>query len=132
MRKRVSRVDGQRSERGKYFAYEVLAEAVTVPLVQFIVMEDMNVRLPELWQEIVLPTTLMSLRMNRQVTAYRQHLFRRRHGVGGSLACPSGDLTTETRDSDHEEFVEVRREDRKELDSLQKRVTCIFGFFQHA
>jgi hypothetical protein len=95
-------------------------------------MEDMNVRLPELWQEIVLPTTLMSLRMNRQVTAYRQHLFRRRHGVGGSLACPSGDLTTETRDSDHEEFVEVRREDRKELDSLQKRVTCIFGFFQHA
>src|SRR5215467_403521 len=95
MGKRVSRVDGQRSQSGKYLAYEVLAEAVTVPLVQFINVEHMNARFAQLGQEILLPTNLMPLRMNRQVTAYGQHLFRRRHGIRGSLTRPSRNLAAE-------------------------------------
>jgi hypothetical protein len=40
-------------------------------------------------------------------------------------------LATETRDSDHEEFVEIRGEDCQELDPLQKGMSCIFSFLQH-
>src|SRR5688572_20902493 len=91
----------------------------------------MNAGLMEPGQEIILPAGLMSLKMYGQLTAYGQHLFRGRHGVWGSLTRPCGNLATETRDSDHEEFVEIRGEDCQELDALQKRMSCIFRFLQH-
>src|SRR5918993_4708373 len=91
----------------------------------------MNTGLTEPGQEIILPARLMSLKMYGQLTAYGQHLFRGRNGAGGSLTRPSGNLATETRDSDHEEFVEIRGEDCKELDALQKGMSCIFSLLQH-
>src|SRR6187455_1643570 len=131
MRKRVRRVNGQRSKRREDFPYEVLAQDVPFLLVQFIDMEDMYAGLAQLGREIELPTVLMPLKMYGQLTAYRQHLFRRCHGVGGSLTRPSRDLATQARDSDHEEFVEICREDRQEFDPFQKRIPWMFSFLQH-
>jgi hypothetical protein len=40
-------------------------------------------------------------------------------------------LTAETGNPDHEEFIKIRREDRQELDPLQKRMSRILSFLQH-
>ena len=131
MWKRMGRVDGQRSKRRKDVSYEVLAQDFPLLLVQFGDVPDMNAGLVKFGQQIVLPTRLMSLEMHSQLTANGQHLFRRRHGVGRSLTSASRDLAAEARDSDHKEFVQIRREDRQELDPLQKRISGVFSFLQH-
>ena len=131
MRKRMRRVDGQWSERGKDFAYEVLAENIPLLLVQFRDMPDMNAGLAQFRQNIVFPTGLMSIEMHRELTANGQHLFRGRHGVRRRLTRASRDLAAETGDSDHKELVQIGRKDRQELDALQKRIPGVFRFLQH-
>ncbi len=41
-------------------------------------------------------------------------------------------LLAQARHADHEELVEVRAEDRQELDPLEQRVGGVLGLFQHA
>jgi hypothetical protein len=88
----------------------------------------MNARLTESGQEIILPAGFMSLKMDGQLTAYGQHLIRRRHGVGWDLAGSSRNLTAEARYSHHEELVEIRREDCQKLDPFQQWMSRVFGF----
>ena len=41
-------------------------------------------------------------------------------------------LLAQARHADHEKLVQVRAEDRQELDPLQQRIGRILGLFQHA
>jgi hypothetical protein len=52
--------------------------------------------------------------------------------VGAGFQAAALQLVEQARDPDHEELVEVRAEDREELDALQQRVGRILRFFQHA
>jgi hypothetical protein len=91
-------------------------------------VEDMNARLTQPREELVLPAGVMSLKMYGQLTAYGQHLIGRRHGVGWDFAGPSRNLTAEARDSHHEELVEIRRKDCQKLDPFQQWMSRVFGF----
>ena len=61
------------------------------------------------------------------------HLFARRHAVGaGANRYAGGHLLLEPADSHHEEFVEIRREDRQELEPFQKRHGRVERLLQNA
>ena len=103
-----------------------------LPLVQILVLQNSNARLGERRHELSRKAALRFRQQLFHLAADRDQLRRRAHPVGTGLAGAGIGLSDQSGYPDHEEFVQVRAQDREELDTLQKRVVRVFRLLQDA
>ena len=64
----------------------------------------------------------------RRVASIASSCCLRRQAIRGRLTYPGGDLPPKPRDANHVELVEVRAEDREELEPLEQRIALVERF----
>jgi hypothetical protein len=127
VRERMTGIDGERRENGKDLRLEVLVDGPPLDRRQIIDCEESHAVRRQLHEEL-LEASALQLHQPRDLGVDRIELILRRTAVVRPLHHARRDLTAESRDANHVELVEVRREDRQELDALEQRrprVQCL-------
>ncbi|OEI67462.1 hypothetical protein Cus16_2897 [Curtobacterium sp. ER1/6] len=132
VRERVRRVDRERHEHREDLLVEVLAHAQPVGLVEVGPVLDVDargveVRLERVDERLGVPV-LQLVRLRRDVPqdVARGAAHVRRHRDAGV------DAALQPGHPDHEELVEVRREDRQEVRALEERLRAVLTELEHA
>ena len=135
VRERVARVDGQRREHREDLAAEDVAQVLAVRVGQ--VLGPRGGRCPSFSRAGSTSSAQAAIGFVRPSarTAWpmRSSCSRGRHAVGAGADGDAGlHLLLQAADADHEELVEVGREDGQELEALQQRHRRVLGLLQHA
>ena len=130
---RVALIDGERREDGKNLAAERLGRELPVGLVEIALALDDDALFAEGGQHFAFERGIL---MQKQFIDVRRDLFKLRpwrHPVGPARTGDAGrDFLLQAADADHEEFVEVRGEDRQKLDALEQRHVRVAGLVEDA
>ena len=131
MRKRASRVEGQRRQHRKDSLLEVLGGAPELGLAQIGVVEHEDVFGRQRGHQLV--EALAGLVQHAlQFAANGDQLSPRTHAVRADLHRAGLHLSRKAGDPDHEKFVEVGAKNGEELHALQQRIAFVFGLLEYA
>ena len=131
VRERVARVEGERGEGGEDLRFEVLAEQLALLLLEVLEQKDLDALFGQFVDDPV-PCFVVPFQLRLEPQANGGQLLGRGHAVGGSFERSCQQLVAKSRHPDHEELVEVGREDREEFDPLEQRTLLIECLFQDA
>ncbi len=129
--KGMRRIDGQRRQNRKHMQQEILFEPGEFRLGQILRIDENDAGRLEFAAQFAPAALLFGGEQARaladldQLLGGRQPVFRARIDAGAHLAA-------QTRDADHEEFVEIIGRDREKPQLLEQRVIAVRRFLQHA
>ena len=124
--------DGQRREHGEHLAAEALVERLALLGVDLVDADDADAVLGQRGAQVALDAACLAVGQLDDPLAELVDDLRRRAPVGARVAEAGVDLVVQAGDADHEELVEVRREDGRELQSLHERLLVLLGELEHA
>ncbi|MET3801824.1 hypothetical protein ABID70_001779 [Clavibacter michiganensis] len=129
---RVRGIHRERHEHGEYLLGEQLVQAVLLGLVERVPAHDADAVLLEGRADAVVEGgRVPDLEPVRGLVDGREHLGGGAADVGGDGEARR-DAALEAGDADHEELVEVAREDGEEVGALEDRQLRVLGELQHA
>jgi hypothetical protein len=129
-RKRMRRVDRQRRQDREHLIDEVGVEPAPLDLREFVRIQHGNTGLAQIVLERR-PDILLMAHQGRGAVADRHELFGRRHAVVAEQGRAGLQHVDEPGDTDHVEFVEVRRGYRQEPHPLQQWMALVGRLLQH-
>lgn len=130
VRERASRIEGQRRQNRKCRFGEKIGCHPLLDLVQIGIPDHSNSGCFQLR----LQNCQAFIRIRHQpfdIPANGDQLRARLHSVGPCIRYARVHLAQQARHANHEKFVKVGAQYRKELDALQQRIAAILGFFQY-
>jgi hypothetical protein len=130
VRERTSGIERQRRQH-RHHVVEPGPGGGNLPGIELGMIEDADPGGVQLRQELVRPARAERAREPLRLVADLRELLRRRDPVGGRLRHARGDLLLEAGDADHEELVEVRRDDGEEADALEQRVRRVLRLLEN-
>ena len=128
--KRMTRIERERRQDREDVALEVGAELALLLGREVVVGDDLDPLVLELGQQVLVPAAVQLAPLALQVGADTSQLLRRRHPVRRRFQSAPFELPHQTRDTNHEELVQVAAVDRQELDPFEQRMPRIPGLFQ--
>ena len=108
VRKGVARVEGERSQGREDVALEVPSQQLALLLLQLVVGQDVDVVLGQGRHQLVPPTGGGLFEHRLQGLVDRRQLLGGAHAVGRRVDHAGLELAAQSRNTDHEEFIEVR------------------------
>ncbi len=131
VRERMRRVHRQRRQHREDLLPEERVQAGLLLLRQLRPADQLDALRRQIEQHLLLERSgVPGHQLARATPDLVQHLTRLQPG-GGTLRHPRGDPALQTGDPDHEELVQVAREDRQELGPLQQRYLWVLRQLQH-
>ena len=132
VRERVPRVDGERRQHGIHLRIEVRVDPQTLLVIELVDCDESHTNAPQqreqhLVQQLSLPS---DQRAHPLVDQFE--LFGRRESVSRGLEHAGRELPPQASDADHVELVEIRREDREELEPLEQRRALVLRLVKHS
>ena len=129
---RARRVHRQRRQHRQHVLAEERAELNLLGRIHLAPGHEADARAGERGHELGAHEVIERLHLRVRALADGGQLLRRREPrrVGGHLAV--ADRMADQRDAHHEKLVEIRRDDRRELDALEQRVGRVCRFLEHA
>ena len=131
-RERVRRVEGQGRQDREHHVLEVGRELLAPLGLDLVPLEDPHARFGQARPEVFGEGPDRERRVPFDDLADHPELLVRGQPVGAAFRDRGLDLLVQPRDPDHEELVEVRVEDREELDPLEQRPARVERFLEHA
>jgi hypothetical protein len=95
-------------------------------------VDDVDADFPEGWQNLPFQALVRAPQQGVDHLAYERELSCRGHSIRATIENTFCDLPLETRDSHHEELIQVGAPDGKEFDPFQQRNRVVLRFLQHA
>jgi hypothetical protein len=132
VRKRARRIDSLRRQYQKDIFHEVLREALSFLLRQRLVRRDDDAARGQLRQHFFAQAARLFLNERQHAFANHVELFGGRQFTRHRSDFLDGQHLLDARDAHHEKLVEVRSEDREELQLLQRGRRFVSRFFEHA
>ena len=130
-RERPGRVDGQRRQHRQHVVTEVRRERVPADVVEVGRGDDPNPVRRERRQEIGGDQAVQAGDQGVDAGRHLAELLGGREAGRVGLGVALLDRVLQPRHAHHEELVEVRRHDRRELRALEQRVRLVGGLFRH-
>ena len=124
--------DGERCQDGEDLALETLAERTPLVLVELVGVRDQDALGGERGAEMLLPELRLARGQLEHALADRRQRTARRQPVGRADDDAGGLLLGQAGDADHEELVQVRREEAAHLQPLEERQTLVGGEVEQA
>ena len=124
--------DGERRQDGEDLTLEALAERTPLVLVELVGVRDQDPLGGERGAEMLLPELRLARGQLEHVLADRRKRTAWRQPVGRADDDASGLLLGQAGDADHEELVQVRREEAAHLQPLEERQTLVGGKVEQA
>ena len=100
--------------------------------VEFVIAPNADSLARQRRPQLVAQQVSKAVERNAQARRDRRQLLFGKPAVDRTLVDLRLDLLLERRDANHEIFVEVRAEDRDELETLEQRIARVGGFLQYA
>ena len=132
VREGVRGVHGERGEHGEHLLAEVLREALLLGDRQLVPAQQLDVLLRQIGQDVVHHVVRVLVLQAVGLLADRAHLLARAQARRARDGDAGVDAALETGHADHEELVEVAREDRGERGALDDRDVFVLRQFEHA
>ena len=126
----MSWIDGERRQRRKDVLREVRARCRALLCIERVGRDEVQPVPLQARKDVARPDPALLLHHGVDVRADRRELLVGQEAVGSGLADAAELLLLEAGDAHHEEFIEIRRDDRQELEPLEDRQRCIRRLFQ--
>src|SRR5690348_3486794 len=126
----MARIDGERREHRENLRLEMLVDRAPFYRTEVLHAKQPNSIRLELAQEVFEAGTL-ERRQAHDFAVNRLELLNGSQAVGRRLHDFRRDLSPESRDAHHEEFVEIAAEDREKLHALEERRSRVQRLVKH-
>ncbi len=127
----TARVDPQWGEDRKDLCLEVGAQPIAISISKISIAKNLDAGGVQQRLQFFIEDPTLLLHHGEHDGAKLFELLGGGHAVRRQVDHAGLDLILQARDTDHEELVEIRAEDRQELDALEERMAGILHLLQH-